>query len=585
MEALELLQEELAEHDIVKRRDSFKRLTDVARALGPADTRSKLVPFLAERLDDDDEVLFQLATQLGALGELVGGAEHGACLLPTLEQLCQVEETVVRDAAVQSICTLVATFPEPVAQGSAVPLVTRLANGDWFTSKVSSCGLVATCYSKATAAGKQQLITLFCNQLAKDDTPMVRRAVAKQIGAVCAVADSQEQLAKVVPLYKELAMDDQNESVRLLALERSAQMAESLKNVNPILDVVKPQFQELSWRVRNSVVKNFGALARACGPEITNAQLCPLLPPLLVDPEAEVRLTICGQLVEVCNIVGAAEFRNTCMSSLMALVEQPEEDPRIRAGAANAIMHAAPKLGTDFLSSDKVMPFVKKLVNQPQNPSEVTVKVLPHLAELIETLDSDGVQNFCKDVLLKMMNADPQTGFDWRARSAAAEALPVTARQLQKSNISPETFFEKNKVFDAFFELLNDRVCNVREAAALSIGELNTVLGTEWTTSTALPYIAQFTQDTSYLRRSAAMKAVKALAKDSGLTLSCLRLFQVGLQDKICNVRIAALRGLAESYDDLRMGNTEEIVSTVNKLVNDEDSDVRNYAAAMVDRL
>lgn len=31
-----------------------------------------------------------------------------------------------------------------------VPLVLRLSNGDWFTSRTSACGLYAACYSRVS---------------------------------------------------------------------------------------------------------------------------------------------------------------------------------------------------------------------------------------------------------------------------------------------------------------------------------------------------------------------------------------------------------------------------------------------------
>ena len=207
---IQLFKDELNSVDIGKRRQSMKRLVDIAKAAGPDAAREKLIPFVQDRIDDDDEVLFEMATQLGDLGELVGGPDRASVLLQPLEALCNVEETVVRDAAAKSICKIIDLLPDQVAQGTAVPMVIRLANGDWFTSKVSSCALVASAYVKSNGSGKQQLLQLFCTQLAKDDTPMVRRAVAKQLGAICSVVEAQEQHAKVVPLYKEMVMNDQN---------------------------------------------------------------------------------------------------------------------------------------------------------------------------------------------------------------------------------------------------------------------------------------------------------------------------------------------------------------------------------------
>ena len=48
-------------------------------------------------------MLLALAEQLGTFTPLVGGAEHVNCLLPPLESLATVEETIVRDKAVESL--------------------------------------------------------------------------------------------------------------------------------------------------------------------------------------------------------------------------------------------------------------------------------------------------------------------------------------------------------------------------------------------------------------------------------------------------------------------------------------------------
>ena len=43
------------------------------------------------------QVLLALAEQLGTFTPLVGGSDHVHCLLPPLESLATVEETIVRD--------------------------------------------------------------------------------------------------------------------------------------------------------------------------------------------------------------------------------------------------------------------------------------------------------------------------------------------------------------------------------------------------------------------------------------------------------------------------------------------------------
>ena len=53
--------------------------------------------FIIECVDDEDEVLFVLAEELGNFIEYVGGSEHAFTLLPVLENLSSVEETTVRE--------------------------------------------------------------------------------------------------------------------------------------------------------------------------------------------------------------------------------------------------------------------------------------------------------------------------------------------------------------------------------------------------------------------------------------------------------------------------------------------------------
>ena len=62
-----------------------------------------------------------------------------------------------------------------------IPLIKRLSTGDWFTSRTSACGLYADAYKNATATSQEELRNMF-RQLATDDTPMVRRAAATNLG-------------------------------------------------------------------------------------------------------------------------------------------------------------------------------------------------------------------------------------------------------------------------------------------------------------------------------------------------------------------------------------------------------------------
>jgi serine/threonine-protein phosphatase 2A regulatory subunit A len=98
-----ILIDELRNEDVQLRLNSIRKLSTIALALGVERTRSELIPFLTDTIYDEDEVLLALAEQLGTFTPLVGGSEFVHCLLPPLENLATVEETVVRDKSVESL--------------------------------------------------------------------------------------------------------------------------------------------------------------------------------------------------------------------------------------------------------------------------------------------------------------------------------------------------------------------------------------------------------------------------------------------------------------------------------------------------
>lgn len=101
----------------------MRRLGTIALALGEERTRSELIPFISETNDDEDEVLLSLAEELGKFVPYVGGPDHAQALLAPLEDLCSVEETVVREQAVQSLIQIAEQMPASSLEKQLLPLV------------------------------------------------------------------------------------------------------------------------------------------------------------------------------------------------------------------------------------------------------------------------------------------------------------------------------------------------------------------------------------------------------------------------------------------------------------------------------
>ena len=79
-------------------------------------------------------------------------------------------------------------MPPAVVRDELMSIIDDLYRDEWFTPRVSSCYLLAKTYSKIATLGQDESIVnslktlrdCFFN-LCKDDTPMVRRAAAKNM--------------------------------------------------------------------------------------------------------------------------------------------------------------------------------------------------------------------------------------------------------------------------------------------------------------------------------------------------------------------------------------------------------------------
>jgi serine/threonine-protein phosphatase 2A regulatory subunit A len=67
-------------------------------------------------------------------------------------------------------------------QNQFINIVTKLASGEWFTGRVSSCSLFFPAYSRA--GGQKEKLRKKFVELCNEDTPMIRRACASKIGVI-----------------------------------------------------------------------------------------------------------------------------------------------------------------------------------------------------------------------------------------------------------------------------------------------------------------------------------------------------------------------------------------------------------------
>lgn len=225
--------------------DAMKRLCVVAFAMGADATLSTLIPYLSnvatKQPPHEDELLLLLASESkGLVPNLLSNAVP---LLPILERLAAVEETVVREEAVKALNHVMDHIKEA---NLLVAMAKRLVAADWFTPKVSAAGVMAKVYQ---ISRDSELLGLY-KELASDETPMVRRGAAKHIGHFLEQVGF-ETAKDFLPVFQQLCRDEQD-SVRLLASAALATIGESFGKhpewtASNFLPILKDGSTDMSW--------------------------------------------------------------------------------------------------------------------------------------------------------------------------------------------------------------------------------------------------------------------------------------------------------------------------------------------------
>ncbi|KAJ1445460.1 armadillo-type protein [Pelagophyceae sp. CCMP2097] len=501
LDAAARLIDQLKAEDASARAAAHAGLPRIARALGPQRVRDELVPFLADSTDDADEVLIVIAEQLGALTKYVGGPQHAHVLLEPIEVLAAVEDSAVRERAVEAALEVAACMDGPALAAHFVPFVRRLGGHEWFTARISACGLCA-----APAAGDRAALRAVFSQLCRDDTPMVRRVAAAKLGAVAAggAAGVDSDLAN---LFRALAEDDQD-SVRLQTAANCVALGalgSAALRSTVVLPVALAAAGDRSWRVRWSVANQFDALCRAlvsppgAAPATRDALLAAFCE-LLQDGEAKVRAAAARALAAVARELGAAGVADLLVPRAEALAG--DASPQVRAALAGVAGDLAPLLagaGGPEGAQGRAVAVLLALLRDAS--TQVRLNVIARLAPVHAAVGMGALAEALLPAIVELAG-----DAKWRVRAAVVDHMPAVARQLGRA------------VFDESLAALcvawlDDAVDAVRAAATRNLRLIAAEFGADWAATNALLRVAALRSHPSYLRRSAALRAATALAE------------------------------------------------------------------------
>jgi len=569
-----LLIDELQNDDVQIRLNSMRKLSTIAKALGPERTIKELVPYLSEFVDDEDDILVVLAEQLGGLQSCVGGPEHAHVLLIPLETLSGIEEAVVRDKAVHSIKEIIKVISNKKLEEHVIPMIKRLANGKWFTSRVSSSSLFEIVYNRMGPNIQTELRSLFV-KLCDDDTPMVRRAACQQLGQFASVVDYKSVISEVVPSMAKLTKDGQD-SVRLRTVENCITVANLLQpedRQTKILPIIYSLCKDKSWRVRYMVADKFCPLTEAAGNEEKNrVEMINIFVQLLQDGEPEVRTAAAQKVTEVAKLVGEKLTTDKLMKPIEALAK--DECQYTRAALASNIMGLASCAPKEVVLEYLLPQFLQLLKD---GDPEVRLNVISKL-ESVNTVI--GVELLSQSLLpaVDELAKDKK----WRIRLAILKYIPLLARKL-----GPELF--QKQLCEQCIHWLRDSVWSIRTAAAENLKQLAEIFESKWTSSHLVPEVKTLSESKKPGHRLSAVYAILHLSQVMEAQYIVQELIPLSTKlskDKVPNVRFTiakALESIAKKVDPKVAMSS--IISCLSDLCNDEDQDVKYFAGEALDNV
>lgn len=571
----------------------LSRLRVIGLALGAEKARSELIPFLTKEIEDPDgkftdEVKVIVAEVLGLFVEFVGGPSEAHCLLPPLLVLCKAEESTVRDQSVNSINAIGKKLSKKQLQDHLYPAFQELAkNFDWFTPRVSACGLCALLYSAWCGdedALPKEVVATFCT-LGEDEAPMVRRAAAAKLAEVAGVLQKEhlntDSSCKMVATHLRLINDEQ-ESVRVNAVKAIPALCQRIvvlgadpalmKKVLEHFDIPR---QDKSWRVRNACADLIAEVATSCKslPD-THAKLKESYLSLANDTECEVRIATALKGDVVAAALGPTFGAEEVFKIVHNLVSDPNSASRVEL--AQVLAKLAAPLGKAH-TEELILGSIDIIASSEQENMNVRLAVINQFEGIIDVVGLQS-QPLLKSLIKKLGSVDGGSGEKkWRIRHAIVLLLPKLAVELGAQGLS-ETV-NLSECLSSEFSLIRS------DFATLVLPELTRILGAPWLIE-MLPLFNESATHKAYQLNSVILFAMVALIDylddDAVASAFVPRAIEFATHPKAPNLRIKAVQSLGEVGANVP-AQKDKILATLTKVAeNDDDVDVKMFATEAV---
>jgi len=589
-ESIAIMIDELMKDDPAIRIKAIRSLPIISKALGAERTRSELIPYITQMIDDDDEVLLVLIEEIYRLLtlKLIGGHctvnnRYAFCLIPPFERLCQVEEKIVRDEATLKFGQIIHDMPyrqyPSYFEQYVLPLFKRLCDCEYHTSRISGATLIANAFSKFTqllndaqpqapaqAAEtetdtetgavedtaslctrlqryKSEMRDLLC-ELCTDNIPIVRRSAIITVGKIVSVLhDKQEVLQHYLPLFKKLANDDQD-NVRVFAVDTLIQFSHILSPQEVkehLIYHIRLLTCDQAWRVRYIASDNFINLCAMLDTRTVRDAMVSYFIKLLKDNEPEVRAVAISKIPGVAKLIGVKLSIETLIPIICdKLID--DKNKYARASLASIIIPFCYLLPHQIVI-DKILSCILRILKDeyPNVRLHVISNICAESECVIEDKDKDADEHDDEDDDEEMIEVEVETEVIDEVEVMVEVDEHGNEIELDATQLSmPCMDGREHKLVTRKRKRMEKRVekRRMRGMKKFDISQLEEAI---------IPSIMELTLDHDWRVRLGIIEKFPALAKQFGLQFFTERLFSLclaSLEDNVADIRLAAASNL-----------------------------------------
>jgi len=552
LDPLKMVETDLANPEVEVQLTAVSHLKIVARALGIANTQAQLIPVLEKycfppdadgiarmEMSAKEEVTAQIAKTLDdQFFHYVGGSVAcGQWMLPLLEQLSTVEETIIRNNAVESMCKCINLMEPAHVATYAHPVFLRLFSKDWFTNKISAAGLTATIYKNLRDPDKRLELLESHKRLIRDEMPLVRSEAFTQAKELIKVCDSSfyDSYGKIIlnHLFQETPGANRTIVVDITLTflielpKKGLSDAETYSKVWPWIEKIS---RADSWRIRNEFALKFHHIAESLNklqlPTDTQSPLLPLFLKSMSDPEPAVRQSIVGVLPKCLVHVPIEDQGEVFCNNLFELASDANQE--VREKTSQCFIEAFKASNPQEVDRAKMVDLLNVFKNDES--SKVRLNICERIGTMCGLLDSANqaaVFESCQEW---------QNDSRWRIRAAIVGNIGDLAADMGRDKF--DNSFFKEFLLKSFV----DPAYNVRTAACEQLVPLSEAFGPEYIEG-LIDRLKSVKDMKNYLHRMIVHDIMGALSK----ILSARRfndefvpILLQGLTDPVPNVRLKA---------------------------------------------